>query len=256
MRFQSRRAAGRELAVRLAGLVGEGPVVVVALPRGGVDVALPIARDLQAPLDVCVTRKIGFPGHRELAIGALTAAGTVVLDEAIVERFRVDRRYLTEACETLAAEARRLESVYGIVPADRDARWRDQTVVVADDGSATGWTAVAACREIRRAAPARLVVAVPVLSAGAYERLRAEADDVVAIEVDESFHAVGAYYDDFHQLTDAEVKALLLEARAEERERHGARGKTGAGGSVAARNEGRGSGARGDPGGVTSHGYR
>lgn len=214
MRFADREEAGRKLAERLRELRAAGrlpdPVVVLALPRGGVPVGASIARALGAPLDVLVVRKIGAPGAPEFAIGALTCDEEPYFETRAVESLGLGPRELAGLVERERTEARRRRSLY------RRGRTApllaDRCVVVTDDGLATGATARAALRSARAGRPARLVLAVPVGSAQAVGTLGAEADEVVCLSTPAGFDSVGEWYDDFAQLTDAEVIAALESA--------------------------------------------
>jgi putative phosphoribosyl transferase len=213
MRFTDRREAGRRLAVRLLALKDQHPVVL-ALPRGGVPVGFEIARALAAPLDLVLVRKIGAPEQEELALGAIADGETpeLVTDPRLVDRLGVSSSYLEEAKSTALRELERRRHVYlgDRQPADVAGR----TAIVVDDGIATGATMLAALRATRRRAPARLVLAVPVAPPDALKRLRREADEVVCLATPVDFFAVGQVYHAFPQLRDAEVIALLDEARA------------------------------------------
>ncbi|MFA9446608.1 phosphoribosyltransferase [Egicoccus sp. AB-alg6-2] len=213
MQFRDRTDAGQHLAEALSSLGPRTPAVVLALPRGGVPVAAPVAAALGATLDVMVVRKLGAPSQPELAIGAIAEHGVRVLDPAMLERLRLD----DDAVATVeAAERRELQR--------RVHRYRGgrplpdltgRTVVVVDDGLATGATAVAACRAVRTRGPDRLVLAVPVGSAAGVEHLREEADDVVCPIVPHRFRAVGQWYADFAQTSDDEVLRLLADQPAQ-----------------------------------------
>ncbi|WP_405020036.1 phosphoribosyltransferase [Kitasatospora sp. NBC_00070] len=205
MWFTDRRDAGRQLAARL-GAVPDA--VVVGLPRGGVPVAAEVARALGAPLDICVVRKLGVPVQPELGMGAIGEGGARVLDERIRLAARVTNAQLAEVERVERAELARRSARYrgGRPPVELSGR----TVVVVDDGIATGSTAKAACRIVRQRGAARVVLAVPVAPAGWRDRLRGEADELVCVAEPADFLAIGSFYADFGQTTDAEVLDALL----------------------------------------------
>ncbi|GAB3211752.1 phosphoribosyltransferase family protein [Marinactinospora endophytica] len=208
--FADRAEAGRRLAERVRAFAVTDPIVV-ALPRGGVPVGAELARRLRAPLDVLVVRKIGLPGHAELGVGALAEDGHVCFDDSMLARLGVSRERLAETVAAERAElARRLEVYRGTRSAPRLA---GRDVIVVDDGVATGGTARAALRMVRRARPARLVLAVPVASGTAVEALRPEVDQLVVLTAPANFRAVGEWYRDFRQLSDEHVTTLLAELR-------------------------------------------
>jgi predicted phosphoribosyltransferase len=217
--FPDRRGAGRVLAAalrrRFSGPDGrltlERPLVL-ALPRGGVAVAAEVALDLGAPLDVLVTRKIGYPQQPELGVGALAEGGEPVYDDAMLRELGIDKADLAGVVARERAELERQVQVYREGRPAPDVR--DRSVILTDDGLATGVTARAALRAIRAARPARIVLAVPVGSPGSVAALVTEADDIVALALPRTFRAVGEWYTSFGQLTDADVLALLSEAAA------------------------------------------
>lgn len=206
--FQDRRAAGRELAEVLAARNFVRPVVL-ALPRGGVPVAEPVARRLGAPLDVVLVRKIGAPGQPELAVGAVVdgAAREIVLNDDIVAELEVSPEYIeATARRELDTIERRRQLWLGGRPYPDLA---GQTVIVVDDGIATGATMKAALVAVRRRHPLRLIVATPVAPPGVVAALRSHADEVVCLSTPELFGAIGYFYADFAQVADDEVTAIL-----------------------------------------------
>ncbi|EFL42972.1 phosphoribosyltransferase [Streptomyces fungicidicus] len=215
MRFRDRRQAGRELAARLRERRDEGALpdpVVLALPRGGVAVAAEVARALDAPLDVLVVRKIGAPFHEEFGVGAMAGDGVPVFDEDSLFRLGLSESDLAAVVARERAELRRREERYrqGRPPPDT----RGRTVIVVDDGLATGSTARAALRALRARDPGRLVLAVPVGAAEGLALMRSEADEVLCLHEPAAFMAVGQWYEEFDQLTDEDVLDALHQRQA------------------------------------------
>lgn len=211
--YADRREAGQELASLVAAYAGRDDVVVLALPRGGVPVAAPVALALQAPLDVLVVRKLGHPRQPELAMGALAGVGgevEVVRNERVLALSPVPERDFRAVHEAELEELRRREGAYrkGRPPA----RVRDCTVLLVDDGLATGTTMLAAVAAVRRQQPATVVVAVPVGAGETCQHLVREADDVICGWTPEPFYAVGQAYRDFRQTSDDEVRTALAGA--------------------------------------------
>ena len=211
-RFRDRTHAGKELARLLGAYAGRPGVLVLALPRGGVPVGYEVARALGAPLDVFVVRKLGVPGHEELAMGAIASGGVVIMSPDIVESYGVTDAQLDAVTEAERRELERRERRYrGDRPAPGIA---GRTVILVDDGLATGSTMRAAVAALRQERPAEIIVAVPVAASETCELLRAEVDSVVCSATPEPFYAVGLWYDDFSQTTDDEVHLLLDRAAA------------------------------------------
>jgi putative phosphoribosyl transferase len=214
--YEDRRDAGRRLAARLEPLKAEAPVVV-GLPRGGVPVAYEIAATLDAPMDIIVVRKLGAPFQHELGLGALAEGGVGVVNEPLVRAVHLTEDELHEAIERERAELeRRVQRYRGDRP---PLELAGRTVILVDDGIATGFTAIAGARALRQRGAARIVLAVPVGPPGIEERIGDEVDDVVCLETPPGFFAVGAYYQHFDQVSDEEVAGLLRRAAAAERER-------------------------------------
>ena len=209
-RYRDRRDAGRRLAAALLPYANRRDVVVLALPRGGVPVGFEVAAALAAPLDVFVVRKLGLPGREELAMGALASGGVRVLDEDLIRVAGVSADEVQRITEAEQAELDRRERRY------RDDRpfpeVRGKTVILVDDGLATGATMRAAVAALRLKGPARIVVAVPVAAPETCDAFESIADDIVCAVTPDSFQAVGLWYDDFSQTTDEEVRALLAQS--------------------------------------------
>lgn len=208
--FHDRAEAGRLLAARLRRYARREDVLVLGLARGGVPVAFEVAAKLQAPLDVFVVRKLGVPGHRELGMGAIATEGVRVLNDSVVEHLRIPQESIDNIVAEEEQELRRREQVYrghGVPP-----NIRGKTVILVDDGIATGSTMRAAVEAIRKQNPARIVVAVPAAAPSSYSVLEQEVDEIVALIVPEDFYAVGQWYEDFSQTRDEDVTRLLERA--------------------------------------------
>jgi putative phosphoribosyl transferase len=211
-RFRDRREAGRLLAERLRTDADGFDTVVLALPRGGVPVATEIARELAVPLDVFVVRKLGVPGHEELALGAIASGGVRVLNQGVVEAARMSPEAVERVARRELEEVERREAAYrgGRPPVETGGK----RVILVDDGLATGATMRAAVAAVRATGPARIVVAVPIAAASTCEELAREVDEIVCLRTPEPFYAVGLWYEDFSQTTDEEVRALLEQPAA------------------------------------------
>jgi putative phosphoribosyl transferase len=213
MLFRDRFEAGRLLASKLLQYAGRADVLVLGLPRGGVPVAFEVARALCAPLDVFIVRKLGLPGREELAMGAIASGGVRVLNEKVVRELAISAKMIDMVTEEEQAELERREGAYR---GNRPAPFlRGRTVILVDDGLATGSTMRAAIEALRNQGTARIVVAVPVGSSDSCMELKDAADDIVCAVTPEPFYGVGMWYDDFSQTTDEEVHELLERAAAE-----------------------------------------
>jgi len=206
-RFEDRREAGRMLADRLQAYAGKPGVVVLGLARGGMPVAAEVAREIGATLDVLVVRKLGVPCQEELAMGAIAPDGVCVLNDDLVDMLGIESDAIGAVRLDQEKELQRREKLYrGRRPR---AAVRDQTVIVIDDGIATGATMHAAVAYLRRQHPAKIVVAAGVIAPDTFRKLKEWADDVVAVMVPDELHSVGEWFRDFSQTTDEEVQRLL-----------------------------------------------
>jgi predicted phosphoribosyltransferase len=230
MYFRDRGEGGRLLASRLARYAGRSDVIVLGLPRGGIPVASEVARSIEAPLDVFVVRKLGVPGHEELAMGAIAASSVRVLDQGVIRALGVSEAQIAAVVAQESRELERRERAY------RDGRpapdVRGRTVILVDDGLATGSTMRAAVRALRQHGPSSIVVAVPVGAPETCREFSDEVDEVVCAITPEPLYGVGMWYEDFHQTSDEEVRELLARAAREHEVRAGARQMRPSGSSV------------------------
>jgi putative phosphoribosyl transferase len=208
--FRDRSEAGRVLAARVIGSISDQDPLVLALPRGGVPVGFEVARALRAELDIFLVRKLGAPGHEELAIGALASGGIRILNEALIKDLRLSQKIIEQITTREQRELERREALYRAGRAAIPVRGR--TIVLTDDGLATGASMKAASKAVRAKGPHRLIVAVPVAARQTCDELRDDVDEVICAETPEPFMAVGSWYEDFRQTTDEEVRLLLEKA--------------------------------------------
>lgn len=207
MLFRDRTEAGKVLADRLAAYTGDPDAMVLALPRGGVPVAFEVAEALKLPLDIFVVRKLGLPGHEEFAIGAIASGGARVLNQDLIRQLALDDEVIEQIVAREQRELERREHTYrGQRPAPD---LRDRTLILVDDGLATGSSMRAAIAALRQQQPAKLIVAVPVAARSICDELDALADEVLCLETPPNFRAVGLWYRDFSQVTDEAVIDLL-----------------------------------------------
>jgi putative phosphoribosyl transferase len=209
-RFRDRTEAGRLLAQKLRDYSGRSDVLVLALPRGGVPVAFEVARELGVPLDVFLVRKLGVPGHDELAMGAIASGGVSVLNEDVIHYLRLPIEVIDAVAAKEQRELERRELVYRGERAEPEIR--GQTILLVDDGLATGSTMRAAVAALRQQQPAQIVVAVPIAAPETCDEFRAEVDKIICAVTPEPFYAVGLWYEDFSQTTDDEVSDYLRRA--------------------------------------------
>ena len=210
MYFRDRREAGRQLAKLLNEYAHRPDVLVLALPRGGVPVGFQVARALGAPLDVLLVRKLGVPGHEELAMGAVASGGVRVLNQDVVEHLNIPFRIVERVTAKELGELERRERAYR---RDRpQPELGERTLILVDDGLATGSTMRAAVLALRRRGPRKIVVAVPTASPQTCADLRSDADEVICAITPEPFYAVGIWYRDFSEISDDEVRRLLADA--------------------------------------------
>ena len=210
--FQNRTEAGKRLAERVKQLVRDPDALILALPRGGVPVGLELARALNAELDVFLVRKLGLPGEEELAIGAIASGGVRVLNESLIRELQLSPALIDQIAAREEPELKRREALYRQGRPAIAARGR--TVILVDDGLATGASMKAACQAVRVQQPKRLIVAVPVAAQETCWEFQRLADEIVCLATPEPFMAVGIWYEDFEQISDEEVQRMLKEARS------------------------------------------
>ncbi len=214
-RFRDRVEAGQYLAERLLQYADAPDAVVLGLPRGGVVVASEVARKLELPLDIFLVRKLGVPGYEELAMGAIASGGVRVMNEDVLRQISVSESTIEAVTRREERELLRREEAYRGDRPRLDVK--DLTVILVDDGLATGATMRAAVKALRRQGPKRLVVAVPTAAPDTCDEFRAEVDEILCAMTPTPFYAVGAWYEDFSQTTDEEVQQLLKAARRVEK---------------------------------------
>ena len=208
--FRDRRDAGRKLARKLVAYAGRSDVIVLALPRGGVPVAYEVALALRAPLDIFIVRKLGLPGHEELAIGAIASGGARVLNDDIIQHLGISEAGIAAIAQRELQELQRRERAYRGERPPLEVEGR--TIILIDDGLATGASMRAAVAGLRLQNPAHIVVAVPTAALETCEALEPEVDQMICATTPEPFYGVGRWYEDFSQTTDEEVWRLLQEA--------------------------------------------
>jgi putative phosphoribosyl transferase len=212
-KFLHRCHAGSVLAEQLKSFADDESVIVLALPRGGVPVAYEIAKTLHAPLDVFIVRKLGLPGYEELAMGAIASGGAVVFNEYVIRAHHVSKTIIDDVIKSEFAELNRRQKVYRgnrVLPV-----LKGKTVILVDDGIATGATMKVAIQALRQQSPAKIIVAVPVAPLEVYDELLTYVDKIICLDTPKNFYAVGAWYEDFSQTSDEEVSDLLMKANQE-----------------------------------------
>jgi putative phosphoribosyl transferase len=206
-RFRNRTEAGKILATKLTDYANRPDVLVLGLPRGGIPVAFEVAKALDAPLDVCLVRKLGVPGHKELAMGAIATGGVRVINENVVHWLRIPEQTIDAVAAMEMQELERRNRVYrGNRPSPTV---KNHTVILVDDGIATGSTIRAAIATLKQQLPKELIVAVPVAPLSTCDELEAEVDKVVCVLMPEALYAIGIWYENFEQTSDAEVCEIL-----------------------------------------------
>jgi len=209
-KFTNRHDAGKLLAAHLQNYKKKPNTIVLALPRGGVPVAYEVAKALSLPLDVFVVRKLGVPGHEELAMGAIATGDTIIINEKIVQDLQVSKQAIEQVLDSEQKELKRREMLYR-----SDTQFpalKDKTVILVDDGIATGATVRAAIKALRVQKPAEIILAVPVAARPTFDEIAKEVDVFICPLIPLHFYAVGAWYEDFSQTTDNEVSDLLKNA--------------------------------------------
>src|SRR5437868_11188902 len=214
MIYRDRIDAGKQLAARLADYADRDDLLVLALPRGGVPVAYEVAKALRAPMDIFLVRKLGVPGHEELAMGAISTGGVRVLNDDVVDYLRIPGEVIDAVAAGELKELERRERAYRGDRPEPDVRGK--TVILIDDGLATGSTMRAAAAALRQQNPARIVVAVPVSAPQTCDEYRMGVDEIICAKTQEPFFGVGQWYRDFSQTTDEEVRELLERSRHEQ----------------------------------------
>ncbi len=212
MLFEDRRDAGRALAKKLSAYANDPDSIVLALPRGGVPVAYEVAKALNLPLDIFIVRKLGVPGHEEMAMGAIASGGTRVLNREVVSQIGISREHIEVVADRELRELERRERAYR--DGSPSPQIKGRRVILVDDGLATGASMRAAVQALRQLAPEEIVVAVPVAAPQTCDEFRDIVESIICAVTPEPFYAVGLWYRDFSQTTDEEVQALLADARA------------------------------------------
>jgi putative phosphoribosyl transferase len=219
--FKDRQDAGRKLAEALVAYAGRPDVIVLGLPRGGVPVAAEVAKALNAPLDIFLVRKLGAPGHEELAMGAIASGGVRVLNDEVIRMLNVPQPMIDRVAEKEQAEMERRERAFR---GDRPRpTLQGRTVILVDDGLATGASMRAAVKGLRAHEPGHIVVAVPTAAPETCAAFEGDVDEVICAVTPRPFFGVGAWYHDFTQTSDEEVRSLLRETKAELEEQYGSR---------------------------------
>jgi putative phosphoribosyl transferase len=210
IRFRNRTEAGQLLAERLQSYANCPDVLVLSLPRGGVPVGFEVAKALNAPLDICIVRKLGVPGHKELAMGAISLGGTRIINHDVLDWLKISEAAVEAVTSMERRELERRDQLYRGNRPPPDIQ--NRTIILVDDGLATGSTMRAAIATIQQQAPEYLIVAIPVAPASVCQELRREVDEVVCLLTPKPFYAIGLWYEDFSQTSDAQVRELLEQA--------------------------------------------
>ncbi len=211
MMFKDRQDAGQKLAKELKGFKSQKNTIILALPRGGVVTAFKIAQNLNLPLDLVVPRKIGAPFNEEFAIGAITETGQGIFDQTSIETYKISHEYLEKKIAEEKKEAERRLKTYR--PDQLPLNLKNKTVIIVDDGIATGLTMRAAIKSVKEKKAKKIIVAVPVTARDSLKIIQKEADEVIYLDAPLFFGAVGAFYEDFGQTTDAEVVDLMEKSK-------------------------------------------
>jgi putative phosphoribosyl transferase len=211
MTFKNRQEAGQKLAQKLKKFKNQKDTIIIALPRGGVVNAFEIAKELNLPLDLVVPRKIGAPDHEEYAIAAITESGEGIFDQAAIESLNVSQKYLDQKIIEEKKEAERRLQTYR--PDRPPLDLKNKTVIIVDDGIATGLTMRAAIKSIREKKPKKIIVAVPVAAKDSFKKIQELADQVICLHTPFFFGAVGAFYETFEQTPDKEVIELMAQSK-------------------------------------------